>query len=246
MIVAYDGTDFEGWQPQPHKNTVCDTLSHAFRHIFHHDAHIFGGSRTDAGVHALGQVAQLETQANIPLNRMLKAWNDGVGPSITIRSLEQVPDDFFPMHDVLYKEYYYHLFLKRPLPFIARYGWFYHFIESVDVEKFAQCLMLYKGEHDFRSFCKLEEERSTIRTVHEISMQYLPRFGALQIKITGSGFLRFQIRRMIGYAIDVARRKNLSVDYIAEILKNPNPQQTLLKAEASGLCLRRIVYSSKS
>ena len=156
------------------------------------------------------------------------------------------------MIDVYYKIYLYNLFLEKPLPFISRYGWYYEFINHVDLEKFNKILQLYVGTHDFRSFCKLDpkenpndEDKNTIRTIDLIKIKKLPQYKCLQITVKGKSFLRFQIRRMIGYALDVARRKNLSVNYIKGLLDNPNSKQTLVKAKGQGLILRKIVYKSK-
>ena len=101
---------------------------------------------------------------------------------------------------------------------------------------------MYEGKHDFASFCKIEERCSTVRTINSITTENIKRFGCIRIVIKGRGFLRFQIRRMIGYAFDVARRPDLSIDYIQRLLDTPNSCQTLIKAEGSGLMLRKIVY----
>ena len=244
IIVAYDGVDYQGWQAQPHKITVSDSLQDSFKHVFGKEIKILGASRTDTGVHALGQVAIFKSDIAIPSDKMLKAWNNILPISIHIKSLERVMDDFHPHRNVVSKTYYYHLFIQRPLPFLARYGWDYPFMKDVDLEVFEQALALYVGTHNFRSFCKLEEEKSTIRTVHSIVIQKIVRFGVVRVVIKGDSFLRFQIRRMIGCALDVARRDDLSLSFIQNMLDNPHPQQKATKAEGRGLCLKEINYSS--
>jgi len=242
IMVAYDGTDYKGWQVQPNAPTVCSALQDTFQRIFGRSIKLLGASRTDAGVHALGQVARFQTDLNLPASKILSIWNDGLPQDILIRKLQEVSTDFHPLRNVLQKTYYYHLFFKKPLPFVARYGWHYEFIDLVDLEKFNNALQFYIGEHDFSSFCKCDTEKSCVRTIDSINLQRFSRFGVLQITVKGKSFLRFQIRRMIGYALDVARRSDLSVNFIKEILDNPNPEQELLKAGGSGLCLRRIIY----
>jgi len=243
IIIAYDGTDFHGWQQQPHDDTVTSCLEAAWLKTFGHSINILGASRTDTGVHALGQVARIRTDLQIDPSRMLKAWNARLPSSIRIRSINLVADDFNPLRNVKQKTYYYTLFLKPPLPFVARFGWHYIFINDVDLDIFARGLQLYVGTHDFGSFCKKEfDDESTVRTIDKIDLYELKRWGALIVSIKGAAFAHFQIRRMIGYALDVARRKELSLDYLEEILKNPNPKQTLVKADPQGLCLRKIVY----
>jgi len=242
IIISYDGSDFYGWQIQPHKPTITQTLQNTFYKIFKKKITLLGASRTDSGVHALGQVARFKADIAIADEDLLAIWNRQLPKSIVIRSITKVSPKFHPFVNVQQKIYYYTIFLKRPLPFIARYGWYYSFIDRVDFDIFFKGLNLYKGTHNFGSFCKHEEKKSLIRTIDSISVKQLNHWNALLITIKGKSFLRFQIRRMIGYALDVARRDNLGVDYIQYMLDNPNPEQNLVKAASSGLCLRKVIY----
>ena len=259
IIIAYDGTDFHGWQQQIKDITIQSCIKKAFEKTFNTPAHILAASRTDSGVHALGQVARVRTELDMDPEKLKLVWNRVLPKSILIRSIQKiseehtcvetsnVDDDFHPFHNVDHKIYYYHLFLKRPLPFVARFGWHYDFIDDVDFKKFEDALQIYVGEHDFASFCKLEknDNRTTIRRIDKIYLKKLNKFNILRIEVKGKSFLRFQIRRMVGYALDVARQPKLSLDHLKNILKNPNPKQTLLKADASGLCLRKVVYKNE-
>lgn len=243
-IIAYDGTDFHGWQVQANASTIASTMQQSFLRTFRTPVSILGASRTDAGVHAIGQTALCTTELNLDPQKIMTAWNASLPASIVIRSLEFAAPEFHPFANVISKTYYYHLFLKRPLPHVARYGWFWDFIDRVDIEKLEKTLPLFIGEHDFGSFCKqeAEKEQSTVRTIQSIGIKKLKRFGALQIHVMSSGFLRYQIRRMIGAALDVASKPELPIDTITYHLKNPNPQQNFTRAEGCGLCLRKIVY----
>lgn len=243
IIIAYDGTDFSGWAAQPGKVTVASTLEKSFFKIFNQEITILGASRTDTGVHALEQVAQFHAELTALEEVIRKAWNDLLPSSVHIRKLERVDNSFNPCRRVRQKTYYYVLFLQKPLPFVARFGWHYRFIHFVDFDKFYACLQRYVGEHDFASFCKVEDEKkSTIRRIDEITVKKLEHWSALLISIKGKSFLHFQIRRMIGYALDVARRKDLTIDYLQAVIDSKNPQQTLLKADGKGLCLRKVIY----
>jgi len=242
MTIAYDGTDFYGWQKQPKDLSVTECLEKAYEKIFKQSITIIGASRTDTGVHALGQVAMFKTHTAWSEADMLRAWNQALPSSIIIRNITRTDENFHPCFNVVQKTYIYTLFLKKPLPFVARYGWYYHFIDRVDKQKFYQALQLYTGEHDFASFSKPGQGKKTVRTIDAITVKEISRWGAIIITIKGKSFLHFQIRRMIGYALDVARRPELSINYIQDILDNPNPRQTLLKADGSGLCLRKVVY----
>ncbi len=246
IVISYDGTSYQGWQSQPHKKTVADCLCQAFHKVFGQSITLLGTSRTDSGVHALRQVATFKTDLNLDLNQIVRGWNNILPDDILIRSIEKVPETFNPLLNVSQKIYYYNIFLSQPLPFFARYGWFYDFIGDVDWKKFEKALQLFIGKHDFRSFCKVEDDdRSTIRTIDAVSLRKISGWDMLQITIKGKSFLHFQIRRMVGYALDVARRKNLSLDYLQRILENPSPLQTLTRAEAKGLFLCRIIYENE-
>lgn len=242
ITVAYDGTNYYGWQIQPSAITVAQVLQTTFTKTFNHPITLLGASRTDTGVHALGQIARVRTSLAINPDQILKAWNSSLPNDIRIRSLVPIDDNFNPCSNVFEKTYWYTLFLKPPLPFIARYGWLYPFMNRVDLEKFQDILQLYVGTHDFASFCKKDGERTTIRTINSISVKKISHWNMLQITIKGPSFLRFQIRRMIGYALDIAQQPKVPVNYIKTMLDNPNPQQTLVKADGSGLCLRKVIY----
>lgn len=247
IVITYDGTDFSGWQKQKKDPTIQSCLIKSFEHAFKSKAKILGASRTDSGVHALGQVARVITDINIEPETLKLIWNRSLPKSIFIRNI-QANNEFYPLKNVDYKIYYYHLFLKQPLPFISRFGWYYKFINKVNFKKFEAALNLYIGEHDFTSFCKLEKNnnKTTIRKIDKISIKKINKFNMIRIEIKGKSFLRFQIRRMIGYALDVARRPELPLDYLQNLLRNPNPKQTLLKADACGLCLRKVKYKNEN
>ncbi len=242
ITIAYDGTDFHGWQLQIGQVSVAQCLQDAFHKVFGHSISLVGASRTDTGVHALGQVAHFSTPLEIPPERILKAWNGRLPATILIRDIKPVDARFHVHRGVLSKTYLYHIFLKRPLPFYARYGWHYEFIDHVDINVFEQALPIYLGTHDFAAFCAPEPNKSTIRTVTAIQLTRLHRWHALRISVTGPAFGRHQIRRMIGYALDVSRRPHLGLDYLRQILASKNPEQALQCADGSGLCLQKIIY----
>jgi tRNA pseudouridine38-40 synthase len=245
IVVAYDGTPFYGWQIQPDRVTVSSCLQEAFKKAFHHPIRLFGASRTDTGVHALGQVATFQAPAFCSPEHMRYAWNNVLPSSIVIREVTSIDETFHPQWDVRKKIYWYHLFYRKPLPFIAPYGWSFPYITEVRWDVFYNALQCYIGEHDFASFCKREGNGSTVRSIDAITWEKMNAYGALRIGFHGKGFLRYQIRRMIGTALDVARRPDYGVADVIRLLKNPHPEQIFLKAEACGLMLRKIIYSKK-
>lgn len=245
LLVAYDGTQYGGWQYQHHDVTVSGTLQSTFQKIFDHDAHILGASRTDAGVHALGQVALLKTDLAINPERLLKAWNAKLPPSIALRGIEKLSDDFYPLNNVLQKTYWYHFTVgQRSLPFVAPYV--YDFEYSVDIEKLKIILPLFKGTHDFRSYCSGNDLVDTVRTIDDIRLEYIKRYRVYRIIVQGPSFLRYMIRRIVGASLEVASRTHLPVEEVIRVMAEKDAEQILPKAPACGLVLRKILYHSSN
>jgi len=242
MIIAYDGTDYFGWQQQKKLPTIARTLEKKFLSVFGKKISIMGVSRTDAGVHALGQVAQFCTDLQIAPEKMQQAWSNVLPPEIVIKKIESVKDNFHLHANVQEKTYHYNFFLDRPLPNVQRFGWYYQY--PVDIEKLKNALQVFVGTHDFRSFCTGDEREDTVRTITDVSVQFIETFGCYQITVRGQKFLRYMVRRIVGACLEVASRDFLSVHCLQEALAQKNPQQTLPKAPAKGLVLHKVVYKT--
>lgn len=248
LRIAYDGTVFSGWQHQPHSRAIADVLTDTFTTVFNTPGTIVGASRTDAGVHAYDQVARLSTDLIIDPVRLCHAWNNALPSDIVIRSIEQTHARFHPQYHVAYKEYWYHIFLTRPLPFINRFGWrLPEYITSFDQELFARTLQLFEGEHDFTSFARIDEGQNPVRSIQSIRTEYIKQYKAIRVSVRGEGFLRYQIRRMVGAGLMVARSGAVvAYDDIVRLLAHPEKKSpAFFKAPGSGLCLRRIVYKEE-
>lgn len=239
IIIAYDGTSYCGWQIQPHCPTIALLLQQRFNAVFKKNIKLLGASRTDAGVHALGQVACGTTDLNLDVISLQHAWNNVLPPDIVIRSITHV-DSFRPHQNIDYKLYYYHFFLERPLPFMQRYGWFFR--RPVAIDTLQKALALFVGTHDFRSFCTGNEHENTVRTIDAITVTYIRRFNVYRIVFKGPAFLRYMIRRIVGACLEVASRDSLSLDCLTTALQKKDPQQTLPNAPSKGLLLYKIVY----
>jgi tRNA pseudouridine38-40 synthase len=241
IIVSYDGTDYQGWQEQKDVPTIAGKLKKTFIKAFEHDVSIVGASRTDAGVHALGQVARIRTNLELNASKLMKVWNNGLPQNILIRSCQEVDQIFHPMKNVLQKTYFYHFFLERPLPFNSRYGWYFRW--DVDLEKLSKCLKVFEGTHDFRSFSTGYEMESTIRTIDKIELKYTSDLG-YRIEVKGKSFLHHMIRRVVGASLEVASRPKLKIEYLKECLEERDSEQILPNADAKGLMLYNIEYSN--
>ena len=241
LIIAYDGTNYQGWHEQRHKKTVEDTMYEVFKTVFGCDGYLVAASRTDSGVHALGQVALLKTSLTLDPVFMQRAWNNKLPRDIVIRLLRQISSSFHPQQHVKQKTYWYHIFTKLPLPFINRYGWYFR--RSFDIGKLKNCLNIFTGTHDFRSFCSSDYKKDTVRTIDNIRLIYIKRYKVYRIEVCGQRFLYNMIRRIIGATLYVASRQYLSENVLHEALVAKTPRQTFPNAPSHGLLLYKILYT---
>jgi tRNA pseudouridine38-40 synthase len=155
LLIAYDGTDFHGWQRQPNALTVQECLESTMERILGEKAQIYGSGRTDAGVHALNQVANFKTDCRIPCENLVKALNDALPPTVRIKDAHEVSAQFHARYDVRSKTYRYRI-LQAPVcsPFLWRFVWHYPF--PLDSERMGEAAKLFEGEHDFTSFAAVE------------------------------------------------------------------------------------------
>lgn len=242
LVIAYDGTDYCGWQWQPQVPTITGVLQDKFFQVFNKDIRIVGASRTDGGVHALGQVAHFHTDLVISIEKLKMAWNNLLPCSILIRDIKIVSPDFHPQAKVLEKTYFYHFFINRPVPFYSRYGLFYKL--PINLDKLKQCLNLFIGTHDFRSFCTGYDQQSTIRTVNSIELSYIKKYSVYRITVKGPAFLRYMIRRIVGASLEVSSHDDKDISLISKALEEKNPHQNLPTAPAKGLLLYKIKYQT--
>jgi tRNA pseudouridine38-40 synthase len=155
LLIAYDGTDFHGWQRQPNALTVQECLESTVGRILGEKAQVYGSGRTDAGVHAMNQVANFKTDCPIPCENLVKALNDALPPTVRIKDAHEVSAQFHARYDVRSKTYRYRI-LQAPVcsPFLWRLVWHYPF--PLDSERMAEAAKLFEGEHDFTSFAAIE------------------------------------------------------------------------------------------
>ena len=244
IVVAYDGTQYHGWQAQRQVPTVAQTMQHYFSRIFDEKINVIGVSRTDAGVHARGQVAIFTMQRAVMARVVQFAWNNVLPDDIRILECQEMPEDYNPFNAIEYKEYHYHIMTSGTLPFYVRYGW--RIQRMIDYQKLYDTLQLYVGEHDFRSFSTGDDRGdNTVRTINSIELQPLPDVHMHRLIIKGPAFLRYMIRRMVGAAIEITLDPKRSGDEIQYALAHPRARQRFLNAPACGLTLHKIVYNNE-
>ncbi len=240
LFVAYDGTDYCGWQVQPNGITVEEVLNRELGRLTGEDIHIIGASRTDSGVHALMNVAVFDTASSIPPERMAYALNQRMPEDIVITKSDEVGADWHPRYqDNVRKTYEYHIYNAPVLnPLKRKYSAFVSF--PMDVEKMRRGAAYLVGEHDFVSFCNVRTNVSdTVRTVEDITVT---ENGAdIVIRITGNGFLYNMVRIIAGTLIRVGRGF-YEPEKVREILEEKKRTAAGITAPACGLVLVEIEY----
>ncbi len=243
IVVAYDGTNYHGWQFQPNATTVSQVLADAFSAVFFKKVSILGASRTDTGVHAYGQVAIVQSPIHIDAVILRRAWSKALPSDIVIKSVEKLNSLIHPHDGVIQKTYIYHFFTERPMPFVQRYGWFIH--RPIDLDVLRSALNVFVGTHDFRSFCSGDDLQDTVKTIDSVDVFYVADWNAYRIEIKGKSFLRYMVRRIVGACLEIASRKHLSLNHLISVFKQTNPCHTLPNAPAKGLILERIEYAKR-
>lgn len=240
LTVAYDGTDYCGWQVQPNGITVEEVLNKAVSKLTGEDIHVIGASRTDSGVHALGNVAVFDTRSSIPPERMAYALNQRLPEDIVIVKSEEVPEEWHPRYrDDITKTYEYHIYNARvPDPLKRRTCAFVSF--PMDIEKMRAGAAYLVGEHDFVSFCNVRTNvEDTVRTVNRIAIW---QDGAeIVMEIEGNGFLYNMVRIIAGTLIRVGRGF-YEPEKVKEILETKKRTEAGITAPPQGLVLKEIRY----
>ena len=245
LILSYDGSEYSGWQVQPDAATIQGTLASAIGRLTGEKVLPQGSGRTDAGVHALAQVASFVTASTVPVENFVKALNDVLPPSIRVLESVEVPSEFHARKSSKAKTYRYRI-LRSPIcpPFVARYVW--HFPYPLDEGSMATAAARVIGEHDFTSFAAVDPERGSEEFEHSnirmIVQSCWKRDGdELIYTVRGSGFLHHMVRNLVGTFILVGKG-TLQVDEIVRILESRNRSSAGPTAPASGLCLVAVEY----
>jgi len=201
IVVAYDGTNYCGWQIQPNEITVEKVLNDKLSKLLGEDIKIIGASRTDSGVHALGNVAVFDTNSTIPGDRFSYALNTLLPDDITIQASCEVQKDFHPRHCDTRKIYEYKI-LNRQFPVPTKRLDTYFFSHCLDINKMKETAKYLVGEHDFKSFCSVKTQtETTVRTIY--SLEVTRSDDVVSIKVIGNGFLYNMVRIIAGTLIQV-------------------------------------------
>lgn len=252
LTVAYDGSNYHGWQIQQGKETIEGVLNRCLTELTGEGIALIGASRTDSGVHALGNVAVFDTESPIPADKFSYALNRRLPQDIRIQGAQEVPADFHPRHCESRKTYEYRIYnAPFPLPTARLYTYFTYV--PLDVDLMSQGAAWLVGEHDFKSFCSVDTQaQTTVRRVDSVEVweaadvrhgqsrpagMVTPRCGRqIVIRVTGRGFLYNMVRIIAGTLIEVGRGK-IAARQVKEILEAKDRQQAGPTAPACGLIL---------
>ena len=241
LTIAYDGTNYCGWQIQPNGITIEEVLNKTLSKMLEEDILIIGASRTDSGVHAMGNVAVFDTNTTIPPEKIAVALNQRLPEDIVITKSEEVPLDFHPRYCDCSKTYEYHIINTRiPIPTKRLTNYFVSYV--LDIDKMRQAASYLVGEHDFVSFCNVRTDvENTVRTITALDL--IENGDEIIIRITGNGFLYNMVRIIVGTLIRVGRGF-YEPERVKEILEAKDRKAAGVTAPAHGLFLMEINYKN--
>jgi len=239
LVVEYDGTTLCGWQRQTNGPTVQQHLEEALARLLVHEVSVIGASRTDAGVHARGQVASFRTERTIPLHGIRRGLNSLLPPEIAVRVADEVPDAFHPRFSATGKHYRYTL-LARPdrSPRWRERAW--HVPEPLDLARMQAAAEPLLGEHDFAAFRAAGcTARTTRRRIDDVTIE--PDGELVTLDVRGNAFLRNMVRIVVGTLVEVGIGRR-EVAQVAEILASLDRTRAGITAPAHGLELMEVRY----
>ena len=266
IVVAYDGTDYVGWQRQANGVSIQALIEDALRAIDGRAVAVAGAGRTDSGVHALGQVAAFTIERALSPDAVVRALNAHLPDAIRIMSADEVPPSFHPRFDAIAKTYRYRIWNGEVVsPFERRYAW--HVTGALDVDAMSSAARLVEGEHDFAAFqASGSDVITTVREVVESRVLRIadcgfqgihnpaihnpaihnpairnPQSAILAYEVTGPGFLRHMVRTIVGTLVEVGRGRQ-PVEWMAAVLASRDRAAAGPTAPAAGLFLIRVDY----
>jgi len=245
LLLQYDGTDFHGWQIQEGHRTVQGELTRALTLIDGRDVNVHGSGRTDAGVHAEGQVASVEIEREISTAKLRAAINGNIGRDVRVLAVETATDDFHARYSAIEKTYVYRV-VNGPVisPFWWRYA--HQNARPLDLELMRQGAELFRGRHDWTAFSAAQSDvEDRVRTVTQVEISERPderlRETMIEIRVSAEGFLRYMVRAMAGTLLALGRGE-LDREAILAAIETGTRPLAAVTAPACGLTLLSVRY----
>ena len=241
LTVAYDGSNYNGWQIQPEVKTIEGILNEELARLLKEDIKVIGASRTDSGVHAEGAIAVFDTESRIPGEKFSYALNVSLPDDIVIRKSQEVPADFHPRKTEARKTYRYTIWHDNfPLPTMSRYS--HNIYGRLDIDAMNEAAKALLGEHDFAAFCAAgNQSETTVRTIYDISVQRAEDSRRIDIFVKGNGFLYNMVRIIAGTLIEVGQGK-LAACEMDRIIASKDRKLAGNTAPAKGLTLMKYEF----
>jgi tRNA pseudouridine38-40 synthase len=238
LVIEYLGTRYSGWQVQPNARTIAGELERAVREVTGRDRfEVYGSGRTDAGVHALQQVAHLDVATTLPPAALVSRLNDALPHDIVVIGAATVSHRFHARRDAVRRSYLYQV-STRPLAFGKAIVWWVK--DPLDVSAMAEAAARFEGLHDFRAFTDADDRSQSTKVLVE-RVLVTAAAPLVLVRVVGSHFLWKMVRRMVGVLVEVGRGR-LPADAIPTLLGRDSPIPARLTAPASGLFLERVSY----
>ncbi len=239
LTIEYDGSEYFGFQRQPDVPTIQGRLEEAVRQVVFLESPIYGAGRTDAGVHARGQVVNFKASTRVPIGRLPAALNGRLPADIIIKNSEAVPDDFNARYDAVKREYCYYIINTPYRPALGR-KYFFHYPQALDVEVIDRACRAILGTHDFSSFCRIEEGRSYTREVLEAScVRWTSE--VIIIRVVANAFAYMMMRMLCGGLLEVGRGR-WTIPYLKDVMEARDNALCAPALPPHGLVLERITY----
>jgi len=239
VTFSYDGTKYNGYQVQPNLRTIQGELEKAVSYLNGQTkTEVTASGRTDKGVHALGQVAHFDLNIEIPLDKIKRGLNSNLPEDIHIVCVKKVSSNFHARYSSKKKEYVYKINLGEYNPIMRNYV--YQYNKSLDIENMKEAIKLLEGKHDFTSFVSSEDERENkTRTIYKTDIKV--KKDILEISFQADGFMKYQVRNMVGLLLAVGSGKK-QVEDVNKIIEAKDRTKSVKTAPAEGLYLKKVWY----
>ena len=241
IVIQYDGTNFSGFQSQKNQNGIQDKIEYSISKLNNgNKIKIYGASRTDAGVHALGQVAHFDLDSKLPDRELLKAINARLSKEIRISQLNKIADNFHSRFDAISKEYHYLCSLTDNPLYLKD-----HFqVKNLDFDLLIEASKIIEGQHDFLSFSKFSDKENNLCKIFMSKWVFDDKKDEkISYIIHGDRFLHHMVRYLVGTMIAVSQNK-ITIDDFKTLLNQPRKDTRIFKAPSNGLVLKEIFYEN--
>ena len=239
LDIEYDGTEWHGWQSQPDDRTIQDAIEAALSTALRYRVSIVGSGRTDAGVHARGQVAHFVPENVIDETRLLASVNGILPSTIAVRKIEHTQDSFHARYDACRRRYRYRI-CGIPIAIGRQYHW--HVVPTPDINAMNQAADDLLGEHNFSTFCRANSEtKNRVCSVFEARWHEADVMSSWFFEIIGNRFLHGMVRSIVGTLVEIGHGKR-DVDSVPSLLESEDRRNAGVSAPAAGLTLEEVVY----